>query len=90
MARLLTASPISLLVLTGLFAAVSNPILAQSSPQSAETAAEPSVQSKIAELKAAKKNLARQARETNGEDIPQSKIEHTLGHIGSPLYNPNG
>jgi hypothetical protein len=26
----------------------------------------------------------------NGEDIPQSKIEHTLGHMGFPLYNPNG
>ena len=78
-----------------------------------ESAPEPSIQQKIAELKAAKKKLARQARETNGyheslrqmkivkidkmikrlengEDIPQSKIEHTLSHMGFPLYNPNG
>jgi hypothetical protein len=26
----------------------------------------------------------------NGEDIPQSKIEHTIGHMPFPLYNPNG
>jgi hypothetical protein len=78
-----------------------------------ESAPEPSTQQKIAELKAAKEKLARQARETNGyheslrqmkivkidkmikrlengEDIPQSKIEHTLSHMGFPLYNPNG
>jgi hypothetical protein len=113
MVRLLTASAISLLVLTGLFAVAPIHILAQPSPQSAQTAAEPSIQQKIAELKAAKKKIARQARETNGyheslrqmkivkidkmikrlengEDIPQSKIEHTLGHMGFPLYNPNG
>ncbi len=80
---------------------------------SGQPPAEPSIQAKIAELKHAKKKLARQARETNGyheslrqmkiikidkmikrlengEDIPQSKIEHTLGHMGFPLYNPNG
>ena len=80
---------------------------------SGQPPAEPSIQAKIAELKAAKKHLAREARETNGyhkslrqmkiikidklikrlengEDIPQSKIEHTIGHMSFPLYNPNG
>jgi len=80
---------------------------------SSQPPAEPSIQAKIAELKAAKKHLTREARETNGdhesfremkiikidkmikrlengEDIPQSKIEHTIGHMPFPLYNPNG
>ncbi len=75
-------------------------------------APEPSTDQKIAELKAAKKKLARQARETQGyhqsfremkivkidklikrleagEDVPQSKIEKTIGHMPFPLYNPN-
>jgi hypothetical protein len=26
----------------------------------------------------------------NGENIPQKKIDHTLRHMGFPLYNPYG
>jgi parvulin-like peptidyl-prolyl isomerase len=89
-------------------------VRAQPAPEAATTAAaEASIQAKISELKAAKKNLARQARETNGyhesfrqmkivkidkmikrlengENVPQSKIEHTIGHMPFPLYNPGG
>jgi len=77
-----------------------------------QSAAEPSTEQKIAELKAARKKLERDARETtgyhqafrlmkvkkidklikrleNGEDVPQSKIDHTITHMPFPLYNPN-
>ncbi len=84
---------------------------AQPVPGSSESAPEPSIQAKIAQLKAAKEGLARQARETNGyheslrqmkivkidgliarlkngEDVPQSKIDKTIGHMSFPLYRP--
>ncbi len=108
------AAMLALLGLIGVLTLAPGRCAAQSpSTGVGESAPEPSIEQKIAELKAAKKKIARQARETNGyheslrqmkivkidkmikrlengEDIPQSKIEHTLGHMGFPLYNPNG
>jgi hypothetical protein len=86
---------------------------AQPSSEMAPSAPEPSIAQKIAQLKAAKKGIERQARETNGyqeslrqmkvlkiddlisrlkrgEDVPQSKIDHTIGHSSLPLYHPPG
>ena len=82
---------------------------AQAPSDSSEPAKEPSIQAKIAQLKAAKEGLARQARETmgyhtslrdmkivkidnliarlkRGENVPQSKIDHTIEHMSIPLY----
>lgn len=86
------------------------PAPAQSPPDS-QTATEPGIPAKIAELEGAKERLARQARETNGyheslrqmkivkidqliarlkrgDDVAQSQIEKTIGHMSFPLYNP--
>lgn len=101
-----------LLALIGILSVASVRAEAQSPPtEMGQSAPEPSSEAKIAELKAARKKLERQARETtgyhesfrqmkilkinkmikqleNGEDVPQSKIEHTISHMPFPLYNP--
>jgi len=87
--------------------------LAQAPSDLSQATAEPSTQAKIAQLEAAKKGLARQARETNGyheslrqmkivkiddliarlkrgENVPQRKIDKTIGHMSFPLYEPPG
>jgi hypothetical protein len=103
------------IVLIGVLMLAPRRCTAQSSPGDmghSAAAVEPSNDQKIAELKAAKKKLERQARETtgyhesfrqmkvikidqlikqleNGEDVPQSKIDKTIGHMAFPLYNPH-
>ena len=66
-----------LLALCGILSAASVRCEAQSPPtEIGQSAAEPSTEAKIAELKHAKKKLERQARETNGyhESFRQMKI----------------
>ena len=113
--RVAAATMVAVLGLIGFLALAQGRCAAQSSPGDmghSDSAPEPSTEQKIAELKAAKKRLARQARETSGyheslrqmkilkidklikrleagEDVPQSKIEKTVGHMPFPLYNPN-
>jgi len=113
--RALAAAMLAALALTGFLTLAAGRCAAQSSPGDmghSASAAEPSIDQKVAELKAAKKTLARQARETSGyheslrqmkilkidklikrlqagEDVPQSKIEKTIGHMPFPLYNPS-
>jgi hypothetical protein len=110
MKRALTIPAIWLLCLVCL-PALTPAASAQAPSDSSQPAAEPSVQAKIAQLKAAKVGLARQARETTGyheslrqmkivkidnliarlkrgENVPQSKIDHTIGHMAIPLYKP--
>jgi hypothetical protein len=106
--RALTVAAIGLLCLLGL-PALTLSARAQAPSDSSQPAAEPSIQAKIAQLKAAKEGLAREARETmgyhqalrqmkivkidkliarlkRGENVPQSKIDHTIGHMSFPLY----
>jgi hypothetical protein len=108
----LLATAIGLVLLISL-PSLASQLAAQTLPGAIQPSAEPSIEAKIAELKAAKTKLAREARQTmgyheslrqmkivkidkmikrleNGENIPQSKIDHTLSHMGFPLYNPNG
>jgi hypothetical protein len=110
--RRLIAPAIGLVLIMSLLSLAAQ-LAAQTPPGAVQPSAEPSIEAKIAELKAAKQKLAREARETmgyheslrqmkivkidqmikrleNGENIPQSKIEHTIRHVGFPLYNPNG
>ena len=73
---------LALLALIGLLTLAPGRCAAQSSSNTGQSAAEPSTEAKISELKAAKKHLERQARETNGyhESFRQMKIvkiEHT-------------
>jgi hypothetical protein len=106
--QVLTACAICLLCLLCLPALMFT-ARAQAPSDSSQMAPEPSIQAKIAQLKAAKEGLAREARETmgyhqslrqmkivkidgliarlkRGENVPQSKIDHTIGHSSIPLY----
>src|SRR5690348_11025368 len=105
---------LAVLLLCALCAPALTPCLhAQTPAGSSQSATEPSSEAKIAQLEAAKKGLARQAREATGyheslrrmkivkidkliarlkrgEDVPQSKIDRTIGHSSLPLYKPPG
>jgi hypothetical protein len=89
--------------------ALAHSAYAQAAPDNSQAVPEPGIAQKIAQLKTAKRGLARQANEAQGyheslrrmkivkinqlisrlkqgDDVPQSEIDHTINHMSFPLY----